>query len=68
MCEPGVVTICFLFSRQNLEERLKNSGREYVIVLLSEVFPDKLRLFEDVDAYVFLILKFKYHTRVCFLF
>lgn len=41
-----------IFSQQHLKERLKNAGKEYIIVLLSEIFPDKLRLFEDVDAYV----------------
>lgn len=35
---------------QNLEERLAKTGLLYVIVLMSEIFPDKLRLFEDVDA------------------
>ena len=28
----------------------KKAGHEYVVVLMSEIFPDKLRLFEDVDA------------------
>ena len=35
---------------QNLEQMLKKAGLEYVVVLMSEIFPDKLRLFEDVDA------------------
>jgi len=35
---------------QNLEGRFNKVGLEYVIVLMSEVFPDKLGLFEDVDA------------------
>jgi len=33
-----------------LEQRFIKAGLEYVIVLMSEIFPDKLRLFEDVDA------------------
>ena len=28
----------------------KKAELEYVVVLMSEIFPDKLRLFEDVDA------------------
>ena len=28
----------------------QKAGLEYVVVLMSEIFPDKLRLFEDVDA------------------
>ena len=35
---------------QNLEQRFIKAGIEYVIVLMSEIFPDKLRLFQDVDA------------------
>lgn len=38
------------FDFQNLEQRLSKAGLDYVVVLMSEVFPDKLRLFEDVDA------------------
>jgi len=37
---------------ENLEGRFNKVGLEYVIVLMSEVFPDKLGLFEDVDAWV----------------
>lgn len=37
---------------QNVEEKFMKAGLEYVIVLMSEIFPDKLRLFEDVDAWV----------------
>jgi len=35
-----------------LETTLKNSGKEYIIVLLSEIFPWKLDLFTDVDAWI----------------
>ncbi|OWA51941.1 Diphthamide biosynthesis protein 1 [Hypsibius exemplaris] len=35
-----------------LENRLKAAGKTYVIVLLSEVFPGKLALFPEVDAWV----------------
>jgi hypothetical protein len=38
--------LCF----QNLEKQIKAAGLEIVTVLLSEIFPDKLQLFEDVDA------------------
>ena len=37
---------------QSLEDRLRRSGKQYTIVLLSEIFPSKLALFEDIDAYV----------------
>lgn len=40
------------FDFQNLEQRFSKAGLDYVVVLMSEVFPDKLRLFEDVDAWV----------------
>ncbi|XP_040471526.1 2-(3-amino-3-carboxypropyl)histidine synthase subunit 1 isoform X1 [Falco naumanni] len=37
---------------QHLELRLRALGRPFVRVLLSEIFPSKLRLFPDVDAWV----------------
>lgn len=37
---------------QHLEKRLKASGKETSIILLSEIFPSKLELFKDVDAFV----------------
>lgn len=37
---------------EEIEEALLAAGREYIIVLLSEVFPGKLSLFTDVDAWV----------------
>ena len=36
----------------HLQQTLKRLGREYFVVLLSEIFPDKLKLFEDVDAWI----------------
>ncbi|KFW65303.1 Diphthamide biosynthesis protein 1, partial [Pygoscelis adeliae] len=36
--------------RQHLESRLRALGRPFVRVLLSEIFPSKLRLLPDVDA------------------
>lgn len=36
----------------NLEESLKTAGKSVVRVLLSEIFPQKLALFEEVDAWV----------------
>ena len=35
-----------------LEERLKAAGKKIVIMLLSEIFPQKLALLEDVGAWV----------------
>ncbi len=46
------LTISLLFFSQNLEEKLREAGKEFITVLLSEIFPDKLKLFQDVDAYV----------------
>lgn len=37
---------------ERLEEVLRARGKPYVVVLLSEIFPGKLALFEDVDAWV----------------
>lgn len=35
-----------------IEERIAYHGRESTLILLSEVFPSKLELFRDVDAFV----------------
>ncbi|CAH1991158.1 unnamed protein product [Acanthoscelides obtectus] len=35
-----------------LKDQLTESGREVVVILLSEIFPDKLELFKGVDAFV----------------
>lgn len=37
---------------ESLIEQVTQAGKEYVVVLLSEIFPDKLGLFEDIDAWV----------------
>lgn len=37
---------------ERLEERLRELGVPYVVLLLSEIFPAKLRLFRDVDAWI----------------
>ncbi|XP_059143770.1 2-(3-amino-3-carboxypropyl)histidine synthase subunit 1-like isoform X2 [Physella acuta] len=37
---------------EKLKTQIKASGRDYIIVLLSEIFPDKLKLMSDVDAWV----------------
>lgn len=36
----------------NLEDRLKKMGVDYVLLLLSEIFPGKLAMFDDVEAWV----------------
>ena len=36
----------------HLQEVMHRQGKEYVVVLLSEIFPEKLRLFSDVDAWI----------------
>lgn len=35
---------------QVLKEKITASGKQCVTVLLSEIFPDKLKLFQDIDA------------------
>eukprot|EP00111_Clytia_hemisphaerica_P016390 TCONS_00048525-protein len=37
---------------ESLEEKLTAAGKKFVIVLLSEIFPGKLKLFEEIDAWV----------------
>lgn len=37
---------------QHLEKRLKANGKDVSVILLSEIFPSKLELFKDVDAFV----------------
>ncbi|KAI5799936.1 putative diphthamide synthesis protein-domain-containing protein [Geopyxis carbonaria] len=37
---------------ENLEKRLKDLGIDYVILLLSEIFPGKLKMFENVECWV----------------
>lgn len=37
---------------QHLEKRLKDHGKETSIILLSEIFPSKLELFKDIEAFV----------------
>ncbi|GMF00507.1 unnamed protein product [[Candida] boidinii] len=36
----------------HLEENLKKSGRTVVKIILSEIFPSKLSMFDDIDAFV----------------
>lgn len=37
---------------QHLESKLQALGLQFVKVLLSEIFPDKLKLFQNIDAWV----------------
>ncbi|XP_035792588.1 2-(3-amino-3-carboxypropyl)histidine synthase subunit 1-like [Anopheles albimanus] len=37
---------------EHLQRRLEHHGRKAVVILLSEIFPDKLALMDDVDAFV----------------
>ncbi len=37
---------------EHLMELMDKAGISYIIVLLSEIFPEKLKLFEDVEAWV----------------
>jgi 2-(3-amino-3-carboxypropyl)histidine synthase len=40
----------FVVFQQHLEARLRQRGKDYVVVLMSEVFPARLALFDDVEA------------------
>lgn len=35
-----------------LRERLEKCGKKVTVILLSEIFPDKLKLFKDIEAFV----------------
>ncbi|KAF9922379.1 Diphthamide biosynthesis protein 1 [Linnemannia zychae] len=37
---------------EHLESKLKERGYDYTIILLSEIFPGKLAMFEDIDAFI----------------
>ncbi|XP_070572752.1 2-(3-amino-3-carboxypropyl)histidine synthase subunit 1-like isoform X2 [Ptychodera flava] len=37
---------------EHLQSKITECGCEYVSVLLSEIFPDKLKCFQDVDAWI----------------
>ena len=45
-----------------LEEKLKESGKKVVRLLLSEIFPQKLSLMDsNVDAWVYINNNFQFH-------
>ncbi|CAG8800393.1 40215_t:CDS:2, partial [Gigaspora margarita] len=35
-----------------LEEKIRSRGLDYICILLSEIFPDKLEQFQDIDAWI----------------
>ncbi|XP_076287176.1 diphthamide biosynthesis 1 [Lasioglossum baleicum] len=37
---------------RNIENKIKLLGKETVIILLSEIFPDKIKLFNGIDAFI----------------
>ncbi|XP_065663603.1 2-(3-amino-3-carboxypropyl)histidine synthase subunit 1 isoform X3 [Hydra vulgaris] len=37
---------------KNIEEKIEACGKDYIIILLSEIFPAKLDLFEGIDSWV----------------
>ena len=37
---------------ERVEKLLHSCGKNYFVLLLSEIFPSKLAMFEDVDAWV----------------
>lgn len=37
---------------KTLQNRIEALGKENVVILLSEIFPDKIKLFKGVDAFI----------------
>ncbi|XP_034937455.1 2-(3-amino-3-carboxypropyl)histidine synthase subunit 1 [Chelonus insularis] len=37
---------------KNLEKRIQSLGKKNVDILLSEIFPDKISMFKDIDAFI----------------
>lgn len=37
---------------KNFENKINLLGKENVIILLSEIFPDKIKLFKNIDAFI----------------
>lgn len=37
---------------KTIHKRIKALNKEALVILLSEIFPDKLKLFDDLDAFV----------------
>ncbi|KAG0252261.1 Diphthamide biosynthesis protein 1 [Actinomortierella ambigua] len=37
---------------EHMEKKIKERGLDYTIILLSEIFPSKLAMFEDMDAFI----------------
>jgi hypothetical protein len=46
-----LLCVCVCVCVQDLEARLRQAGKRFTVVLLSEIFPGKLALFRDIDAY-----------------
>lgn len=42
--------VIIIFFLQELLEKIKECGKSSTLVLLSEIFPDKLKLYPDIDA------------------
>ena len=43
-----------------IEDKLDSLNKDYVTILSSEIFPNKLQLFEDVDAFIQVCVKIYY--------
>lgn len=37
---------------KTLQKRMETLGKENVVILLSEIFPDKIKMFEGIDAFI----------------
>ena len=37
---------------ENVKRMLQKQNKDYICILLSEIFPDKLALFEDIDCFI----------------
>ena len=38
---------------ENLKMKLTECNKEYIIILMSEIFPQKLKMFNNIDAYAY---------------
>ena len=50
-----MIVICMnfaVFPSQRVKAYVTGRGKKFVTVLLSEIYPDKLKLFSDIDVYV----------------
>ncbi|CAG8806439.1 36956_t:CDS:2, partial [Racocetra persica] len=49
---PKVMEAAKFIFEQYLEEKIRSRGLDYICILLSEIFPNKLEQFQDIDAWI----------------